>query len=165
MLRRLTVLCENSVGKSVHAIGEHGFSCLIETETGSYLFDTGQGLGLLHNADLLNISLDELQGVILSHGHFDHTGGLQHLLSRTGTLPVYAHPELFRERFWVGKFEQRANGIPFSREQLESAGACFDLSTAFREIAPGLWLTGEIPRKSAGESKRPSTLPSSISIR
>jgi 7,8-dihydropterin-6-yl-methyl-4-(beta-D-ribofuranosyl)aminobenzene 5'-phosphate synthase len=147
MLRRLTVLCENSVSKSVQAIGEHGFSCFIETDAGAYLFDTGQGLGLLHNADLLNISLNDLKGVILSHGHFDHTGGLRQVLSRTGSLPVYGHPELFRERFWVGKFEQRANGIPFSRVQLETDGACFDLSADFREISPGIWLTGEVPRR------------------
>jgi 7,8-dihydropterin-6-yl-methyl-4-(beta-D-ribofuranosyl)aminobenzene 5'-phosphate synthase len=146
MLNRLTVLCENSVEKPVQAIGEHGFSCLVETDNGAFLFDTGQGLGLLHNAELLNVSLSDLQGVILSHGHFDHTGGVQQLLSQAGPLPVYGHPELFRERFWVGKFEQRPNGIPFSRDQLEKLGARFDLSREFREISPGLWLTGEVPR-------------------
>ncbi len=151
MLKRLVILCENSVEKPVHAIGEHGFSCLVETDNGVFLFDTGQGLGLLHNADLLNVSLKSLQGVILSHGHFDHTGGLQQLLSRTGTLPVYGHPDLFRERFWLGKFEQRPNGIPLSQDQYEKLGACFDLSTIFREISPGLWLTGEIPRQTEFE--------------
>lgn len=75
----------------------------------------------MHNAELLNVSLSDLQGVILSHGHFDHTGGVQQLLSQAGPLPVYGHPELFRERFWVGKFEQRPNGIPFSRDQLENS--------------------------------------------
>jgi 7,8-dihydropterin-6-yl-methyl-4-(beta-D-ribofuranosyl)aminobenzene 5'-phosphate synthase len=146
MLKQLTVLCENSVEKPVHAIGEHGFACLVETEAGTYLFDTGQGLGLLHNAKLLNVSLNALQGIVLSHGHFDHTGGLLMALSQTDSVPVYGHPALFRERFWVGKFEQRSNGIPFSNKQLENGGACFDLSTEFRMIAPGLWLTGEVPR-------------------
>lgn len=151
MLKRLTVICENSVEKPVRAIGEHGFSCLVETDNGAFLFDTGQGLGLLHNTELLNVSLSDLQGVILSHGHFDHTGGLQQLLSRSGPLPVYGHPELFRERFWVGKFEQRDNGIPFGQDQLEKLGARFDLSREFREISPGLWLTGEVPRRTEFE--------------
>lgn len=156
MLKRLTVLCENSVGKPVQAIGEHGFSCFLETESGNFLFDSGQGLGLLHNADLLNVSLSSLKGIVLSHGHFDHTGGLSQVLSRSGPLPVYAHPELFRERFWVGKFEKRPNGIPFSRSELEGQGAEFDLSSEAREISNGVWLTGAVPRVSDFEQVDPA---------
>ena len=156
MLQRLTILCENSVGKPVYAIGEHGFSAFIETDAGPFLFDTGQGTGLLHNADLLEVSFNTLQGVILSHGHFDHAGGLEQALSRTGPVTVYGHPELFKERFWVGKFEQRYNGIPANRRELENQGARFDLSTGFREISPGLWLTGEIPRVSSFEEVDPA---------
>ena len=156
MLKRLTVLCENSVAKPVQAIGEHGFSCLVETDDGTFLFDTGQGLGLLHNAELLDVSFAAIKGIILSHGHFDHTGGLPQALGQTGPLTVYGHPDLFRERYWVGKFEQRPNGIPVSREQLEEQGASFDLSADFRELSPGLWLTGEIPRRSTFEEVDPA---------
>ncbi len=156
MLQQLTIICENSVSNPVQAIGEHGFSCLIGTDNGSFLFDTGQGRGLLHNADLLGASLNKLKGIILSHGHFDHTGGLQQALSRSGSVPVYGHPGLFKERFWVGKFEQRPNGMPFTRDELEKQGACFDLSVDFRELSPGLWLSGEIPRRSACEKVDPA---------
>lgn len=147
----LTILCENSVGKSVHAIGEHGFSCFIETGGRRFLFDTGQGLGLLHNADLLDVPLESLDGVILSHGHFDHAGGLSQLLQRSGRLPVYGHPQIFKDRFWVGKYEQRPNGIPHDRSGLAEQGAEFDLSAEFREISDGLWLTGEIQRTTRPE--------------
>lgn len=156
MLQCLTILCENSVGKPVQAIGEHGFSAFIETDAGTFLFDTGQGIGLLHNADLLETSLNDLQGIILSHGHFDHTGGLEQALSRTGPVTVYGHPDLFKRRFWVGKFEQRYNGIPVNRGELENQGARFDLSIDFREVSPGLWLTGEIPRRSSYEEVDPA---------
>lgn len=156
MLKQLTVLCENSIGKSVKAIGEHGFACLVDTVNGLYLFDTGQGLGLLHNCRELNVSLAGVRGILLSHGHFDHTGGLSLALGQTGPCTVYAHPDLFRQRFWVGKYEQRENGIPFSRAELEGKGAAFDLSADFRKISPGLWVTGAIPRTTPHETVDPA---------
>ena len=57
MLKRLTVLCENSVGKSVQAIGEHGFSCFVETPDSNYLLDTGQGFGIVQNSLVLSRDL------------------------------------------------------------------------------------------------------------
>ena len=156
MLKQLTVLCENSVGKVVHAIGEHGFACLVETDHGPFLFDTGQGLGILHNCRALGLSLDRIRGIILSHGHFDHVGGLEQVLDQTGSCPVYGHPDLFKERYWVGKYEQRANGVPVSQACLEEQGAAFNLSPEFRELVPGLWLSGEIPRHSTLEHPDPA---------
>jgi len=145
MQAKLTVLCENTVGKPVQAIGEHGFACLVDTAAGRFLFDTGQGLGLQYNADLLKIDLQALDGIILSHGHFDHGGGLLTALERCGETTVYAHPEIFSSRYWVGRYERRANGLPFSRAQAEAAGARFDFSRDFRALADGLWLSGEVP--------------------
>ena len=67
---RITILCENSVGPISGTLGEHGFSALIEPSQGEpLLFDTGQGLTLLHNARRLNKDLSEVGKVVLSHGH------------------------------------------------------------------------------------------------
>jgi 7,8-dihydropterin-6-yl-methyl-4-(beta-D-ribofuranosyl)aminobenzene 5'-phosphate synthase len=146
MRTRLTILCENTVNKPVQAIGEHGFACLIETPSGRFLFDTGQGLGILHNAELLQARLEEIDGIILSHGHFDHAGGLLPVLTRCGPKNVYAHPALFTPRYWVGRYERRANGLPFNRSEAEAAGACFLFEPSFHQLAPGIWLSGEVPR-------------------
>ena len=74
---RITVLCENSVGALNGTLGEHGFSALIEPETGApLLFDTGQGATLLHNAARMNRDLSRVEQVVISHGHYDHAGGL-----------------------------------------------------------------------------------------
>jgi len=146
MPTRLTILCENTVGKPLQALGEHGFSCLIESPAGRFLFDTGQGLSILHNADLLQAKIDHLDGIILSHGHFDHGGGLLPVLSRTGPTNVYAHPDIFTTRYWVGRYERRANGLPFSRSEAEAAGARFQLDSSFRQLAPGIWLSGAVGR-------------------
>ncbi|HEY5976129.1 MAG TPA: MBL fold metallo-hydrolase [Geobacteraceae bacterium] len=151
---RITILCENSVGPMTGTLGEHGFAALIEPSAGEpVLFDTGQGLSLLHNARRMNKDLSLVKKVIISHGHYDHTGGLLQLLHRCGPKEVYGHPDIFTPRHRVKDTgECYPIGIPHERTALEAAGATFDLSPEFREIAPGLSLTGQVPRVTSFET-------------
>jgi 7,8-dihydropterin-6-yl-methyl-4-(beta-D-ribofuranosyl)aminobenzene 5'-phosphate synthase len=151
---RITILCENSVGPISGTLGEHGFAALIEPSQGEpLLFDTGQGLTLLHNARRMNKDLSAVGKVVLSHGHYDHCGGLLPLLTEYGPKLVHAHPGVFTPRFRLKDTgECYPIGMMHSREQLESAGATFTISTEFREIAPGMFLTGEVPRVTAFEA-------------
>jgi len=148
MKYRITVLCENSVGPISGTLGEHGFSALIEPAQGApLLFDTGQGLTLLHNARRMNRDLSKVHGVVLSHGHYDHCGGLLPLMAECGPKLVHAHPGIFAPRFRLKDTgECYPIGMPHSRDQLEAAGAAFSLSKELREIAPGVLLSGEVPR-------------------
>jgi 7,8-dihydropterin-6-yl-methyl-4-(beta-D-ribofuranosyl)aminobenzene 5'-phosphate synthase len=145
---RITILCENSVGPLSGTLGEHGFSALIEPSIGDpLLFDTGQGLTLLHNAGRMSKDLSLVKQVVISHGHYDHAGGLMPLLEQCGAKQVLGHPAIFRSRYRVKDTgECNAIAIPASREELEAAGATFDFSKEFRAIAPGIFLTGELPR-------------------
>jgi 7,8-dihydropterin-6-yl-methyl-4-(beta-D-ribofuranosyl)aminobenzene 5'-phosphate synthase len=151
---RLTILCENSVGPISGTLGEHGFSALVEPAGGEpVLFDTGQGATLLHNARRMNRDLSAVSKVALSHGHYDHAGGLMPLLQECGSKKVYGHPGVFNSRYRVKDTgECLAIGIPQSRTALEEAGADFDLSTDFREISTRIYLTGEVPRATAFET-------------
>src|SRR5689334_15588114 len=73
---RATVLCENTVFGIDGALAEHGWSAWLETPAGSFLFDTGSGRTLLNNVLLFSVPIHEARGILLSHHHNDHTGGL-----------------------------------------------------------------------------------------
>lgn len=152
---RISVVCENTVGRPIPACGEHGFACLLEGPFGAWLFDTGSGSTLLHNLSVLDLDADAIEGIVLSHGHYDHCGGLLPLLQKIGPRPVHGHPDVFRERFWQGQHEERNISMPHSREQLESAGASFCLSNEITELAPGLYFSGNVQRSNLLEKGDP----------
>jgi len=149
---RITILCENSVGGPLPVLGEHGFSCFVETPHGNLLFDAGQGYTILHNAQQLGVDLRSTKRIVLSHGHYDHGGGLAEVLKICGAVPVTAHPEIFRERYWIGENQSRYIGLPHTRPYLETLGACFDFQTEFGEVMPGVFITGSVPRTVAYET-------------
>jgi 7,8-dihydropterin-6-yl-methyl-4-(beta-D-ribofuranosyl)aminobenzene 5'-phosphate synthase len=146
MKGKATVLCENCVFSNAGAIAEHGWSVYIESDQGNFLFDTGQGKGIINNARHFKKDLSTIQGIMISHHHYDHTGGLLDVLEQTGKVNVYSHPELFKNSYVVDEGKEKNIGIPFRREILESRGAQFKFNTGFREIVPNLLLSGEIPR-------------------
>jgi len=142
---RVVTLSENSAGLRREVLAEHGFSAYVEFGDFRLIFDAGQTTTCVHNAEVLGIDLVGVP-IALSHGHYDHTGGLARLLEKTGPVKVYAHPEVFVFRYSRRGGALRQIGIPFRKEGLEKMGAKFDLSRREREIFPGLWLTGEVPR-------------------
>ncbi len=138
MKTTLTVLCENTVGTPLPIMGEHGQALLIQDGT-STLYDTGQGLGLLHNMKMMGKDPDMVDRVILSHGHYDHTGGLMDFLkSRSSGLPVYCHPDAFKEKIALYEMPDRKIEVPIgaraSIEEYEKAGAQFCWSNGYAEI-------------------------------
>lgn len=142
-----TIICDNCVYNHPGATAEHGLSIFMETDRGNYLLDTGQGKSIVNNARVLGFDFKTLKGIILSHHHWDHTGGLAAVLDITGPVDVFAHPGLFKESFSLRDGKERFIGVPHSRALLATKGARFQLSDAFRQIEPGMWLTGQIPRR------------------
>src|SRR4030043_1162389 len=155
---KITVLCENLVGKRVGS-GEHGFSAFIETEEGNFLFDTGSGPSIVANSLVLNKDLRSVKKIFLSHGHFDHSGGLPEVLKLRSKVDVHIHPHVFLDRIAVhkenGEEKKRFVGIPYKKVYLESLGANFILNSDFIEVEKGIFLTGEVPRKSLFEKPDP----------
>ena len=144
---KATIVSENSVFHLPGALAEHGLSIFLETDNGNYLLDTGAGKTIINNALVLQIDLKTIKAVILSHNHYDHTGGMVPVLDLRGTVDVYAHPDLFKETYSIRGGKARYIGVPYPPALLEAKGAKFGFSRDFRQIAPGMWLTGEVPRK------------------
>lgn len=139
---KITVLVENTPGGK-GLLGEHGLSFLIEADERRILFDTGQGLALRHNAQTLGISLENLDAIVLSHGHYDHAGGLPTILEHSANTDLFLHPKAI-----APKYSPRGNiGSPIDNVKT-LASHCRRLiwTETPTEIMPGVSVTGTIPR-------------------
>jgi 7,8-dihydropterin-6-yl-methyl-4-(beta-D-ribofuranosyl)aminobenzene 5'-phosphate synthase len=144
---RIVTLSENTVAANgFHA--EWGVSLLAQTDEGTVLLDTGNGVSAIQNADRLGIDLAKIDKLVLSHSHSDHTGGLREFLTRRKKdIDVIAHPDIFALKYMRLKGERdRFSGIPFRREELESRGARFCLSAEPVQITDNILTTGEVPK-------------------
>lgn len=148
-------MTDNYVFGRTETIGEHGFAAFLETGEGNFLFDTGRGMTILHNAGLLHKDLTSINKIVLSHSHLDHTGGLPEVLRILphDSIDVYAHPDIFAYRYRNRDGKRQYGGIPFIQGHLEMRGANFVFSKDYREIEDGISMTGEIPRITDFEGK------------
>jgi 7,8-dihydropterin-6-yl-methyl-4-(beta-D-ribofuranosyl)aminobenzene 5'-phosphate synthase len=154
---RITTLVDNSVSlRASGLIGEHGLAYLVESQDHTILFDTGQHVALSHNAAKLNIDLCRIDAVVLSHGHYDHTGGLKHLLEKNAAFRLYAHPDVFATKLRsIKKDKYKKIGMPLKRAVFENTDVQLVLSQDTCEIAPGISTSGEIPLENDFESIEP----------
>jgi 7,8-dihydropterin-6-yl-methyl-4-(beta-D-ribofuranosyl)aminobenzene 5'-phosphate synthase len=146
---RITIISEDTAHGRL--IAEHGFCALIEPDDGEpILLDTGQGMALRYNAPLLGVDLSKIHKIAISHGHYDHTGGLGYLISipHERSLEIYLHPKALGEKLVKDKAMQyRYIGMSVHPGALRFASAFLMMNTEPVEIQEGIRLTGEIPRR------------------
>lgn len=152
---RITTLSENTAGFPV-VLAEWGLSVLVQTSDLNILLDTGASTSVPHNAPILGVDLSTIDKIVLSHGHYDHTGGLKEVLAKTGAVEIIAHPDIWAKKYI--RFGERESyiGIPFSREELEALGASFTLSKEPVWISNDIVTTGEIPMTTEYEEIDPN---------
>ena len=133
---KIVTLVENCVyGRKLKA--EHGLSLYIETPSAKILFDTGQSDLFLQNARFLHVDLKEVDMLILSHGHSDHSGGLHAFLAYNEKAKVYCKREALDRKFKG----ERENGMEHP-DQLDLNRFCF--LTLRTEVAPGVFVLPEL---------------------
>jgi len=130
---------------------EHGLSIWVEYGNRKVLFDTGPNDAVLKNAKLLGINLKQTDAIVLSHGHYDHTGGLETVLNVAPNVTIYLHPAAIKPKFSRKNGQVQEIGMLDSTRNLVSAlaenGKVVWTRNATR-VFPGLFVTGQIPRNS-----------------
>lgn len=157
----VTLLVDNTALFDRFFIAEHGFSAYIEAEGCRVLFDTGYSDAVIRNAQKMQVDLLNLDYIVLSHGHFDHTGGLYHLIrlfteAVLENTPVHlprlvAHPFCFYPR---PKPPLPDIGAVLSAEEIKRV-LPLDLCKEPVNLTPDLFFLGEIGRRFSFEESLP----------
>ena len=144
---RVVTLVDNAVGAR-GTLAEHGLSFWIERGAHRILFDTGAGAVLAHNADTLGIELSEADAIVLSHGHYDHTGGLSAALNAIDAPNVFYHPDALRAKYARNTDgSARDIGVPAeAQSSLAQQRVEHTHTHVMTEVLPGIFVTGQIPR-------------------
>ncbi|HBH29297.1 MAG: MBL fold metallo-hydrolase [Desulfofustis sp. PB-SRB1] len=156
MTTHITTLVENRTGEHKALKAEHGLSFFIQ-HNGMYLiFDTGQSDAFADNARLLNLDLTKVDTVILSHGHYDHGGGLRYLTDLTTSFTLHTGTGFFRQKYAVSGQAAAYLGVNFKTDFLRSHAIPHEeLRAPHREIAPGVHLFSQFPRVHEDETINP----------
>lgn len=143
---KLSVLCDDTAA-SDRFVTEHGVSIFVELSNGHHwLVDTGTTDIFMQNAKLMEISLDNLTGIAISHGHDDHTGGLTFYPRFKGKPPVYGHPYIWHKQYGVKKGKPvRICGMPYLARKY--ADPVFEPRNYASQLDEDMYFFTDIPRE------------------
>jgi 7,8-dihydropterin-6-yl-methyl-4-(beta-D-ribofuranosyl)aminobenzene 5'-phosphate synthase len=147
----ITTLVENTVHQR-RLKAEHGLAFHLQFGRRHVLFDTGQSDLLLHNARQLGLDLSSLVSVVLSHGHYDHCGGLEAVCALAPRATLHLHPAALEPKFARNpNGTSRVVGMAESARQTIRGRPDTVWTKTMTEVVPGLFATGEIPRNTPFE--------------
>ncbi|MFR5601257.1 MAG: MBL fold metallo-hydrolase [Lachnospiraceae bacterium] len=150
---RLLTLMDDRPSANQALVHEHGLSMLLETETTRILFDCGASGIFCQNARHLGADLKNLDGVVLSHSHYDHAGGYKELLEAgLGSRVLYTGPGFFQKKYARDGIKYTDLSCGFTGEWLRNLGITHRICEDMVEIAPGIWLMGGFDRTHAMET-------------
>jgi len=141
-----------NVGK---LMGEGGFAGLVDIyyddmSSSRLLFDTGGSTpALVHNLEQMELEISSVDMIILSHGHWDHVGGLMDILKQIGKrIPVLYHPQAMAPKIFTddeGKDHDVGIKNYFTLDELRTSAEVISTTESY-QISEGIWTTGEVPR-------------------
>jgi 7,8-dihydropterin-6-yl-methyl-4-(beta-D-ribofuranosyl)aminobenzene 5'-phosphate synthase len=154
-----TTLIENSPGEHHGLKTEHGISFHIRKDGHSFLFDTGQSGAFLHNAAAMRIDLSTIDSVVLSHGHYDHTGGFRSLCGIAPDLQLHVGAGFFEEKYAVRGGAHDFLGNDFDETFLRDRKISYrSVTEETEEIHSGVFILSSFPRLHPDEIINPRFL-------
>ena len=147
MKLKITVVVDNK-SKNSKFLSEHGLSFHIQVGHSQILFDTGQGKALRQNMRLLDIKPEQINSVVFSHGHYDHTSGISKIFPDNSEVKIYAHPGILAKKYSChGKGSGKFIGVrPSDSKWIDSHRKFIKWTAKPSKITTGIYVTGEIPR-------------------
>lgn len=143
----ITTLIENNPGADPALKNEHGLSFFIEKDGWKILFDTGQSRAFLDNAEHLQVDLRSLDYVVISHGHYDHSGGLKSLAKITTDFRLFVGHGFFAEKYGKKDTSCTYLGNDFDQQFLDAQAIAYQFADRhLTELAPGIYLVTGFPR-------------------
>ncbi len=158
MSTRIICLSDNLAPSGGGYWAEHGLSFYIESDGMKVLYDTGQsGDVLLHNALLAGVNLSSLDYIVLSHGHYDHSGGLLKVLKMNEGVPLVVHPAAFQKKYARRDSGLKDISLPFGLDEL-TEHCQLQIGSGSVDLGGGISTTGEIPRITPYEMPQPDLM-------
>ena len=143
----ITALMDNRPSEHKALIPEHGLSLYLDAGDFRLLFDCGSGPHTLLNAHRLGIPLDHLDGVALSHSHYDHAAGYRDLIEQgLGSDVLYTGPHFFERKYATDGLRYTDLSAGFDPDFLEENHIRHQEVLGFRQIHSGIWLVSGFPR-------------------
>ncbi len=147
MAIKITTLIENSPGEHKGLISEHGLSFYIEKDSHTILFDTGQSDAFLQNALQLKLDLSKVNDVVLSHGHYDHSGGLRSLTQLTTHFRLTVGQGFFHEKYGENNNSTEYLGNSFDEKFLKEKEISYRFTnTNITELTTDVYVVTNFPR-------------------
>jgi 7,8-dihydropterin-6-yl-methyl-4-(beta-D-ribofuranosyl)aminobenzene 5'-phosphate synthase len=141
MHAKIKCVVDNNVKLSSNFWGEHGLSFLVENKE-KILFDTGKTFEVLnHNLEVFGEKKEDISKIFISHGHYDHTGGLMEI-KKYSNAKIFAHPSIFKEKYKKTDMGPKYIGAPFKKKDLQDIA----LTKESIELSKKIFTTGQIER-------------------
>jgi len=153
MMGKIICVTDNAAATGSRLKTEHGVAFWITTDSGNVLFDTGASAETLAaNLDQLGLPIAEIDAMAFSHSHYDHTGGIEAILSEKAGIPIYANADIFRPKY--SKHDGNYDASGFARQQDDyTRRADWHMNDALTEIVDDLWTTGRIVEREFPEGR------------
>ena len=153
---KITTLIENSQGEHLGLKIEHGISFFIEADDIKLLFDTGESDSYIYNSKLLNIDLLKTDYVVLSHGHYDHTGGIRPLVKLTKNFKLLIGKGFFNEKYAERNNSYEYIGNDFNEEYLKKNSISYSvIESQINKISDSVYIITSFNRTHKDEVINP----------